>query len=70
MLNNRSALDNRKKLDLNAKFSLPPIKNSLIVKSERKMSVNRRKNSKEKVKKEESLPRLAVKRNRSKPYIY
>ena len=34
MLNNRSSLDHRKnKLDLNMKLSLPPIKNSLLVKS-------------------------------------
>lgn len=45
MLNNRSALEKRNKIDLKMKFSLPPIKNSALVKSERKMSVAQRKKS-------------------------
>ena len=69
MLNNRSALDNRKKIDLNMKLSLPPIKNSMLVKSDRNISV-KRVNSKKKVNNDVSLPRLALQKKRSKPYIY
>ena len=48
MLNNRSDSEmNRKKVKLNMKFSLPPIKKGLI-KSER--SINKKKYSKEKLK--------------------
>ena len=69
MLNNRSAYEVKKnKLKINMKFSLPPIKQGQI-RSER--SINKKKvHSKEKLKNEASLPRLAVKDRKSKPYLY